>query len=445
MTAAQAKTGPNDDASVHPLDRAPVNNRHRIFVLIIALAAFFDFFDLMLGGAVAAALLASKWSTLQLNAIFLSVTGVGGIISNLTSGFLADRYGRRRIFRFALLLVGSATCLAALSPSIYWLIGFRFVAALGMAAVPALGWTMIAEILPASMRGRWSSLAGFIGQLAIFASAIAAYLLIPDGGWRWMFAIPGIGCILVGMVAGFLPESPRWLETKGRHDAARAAMQAMQVDPGPGSHIAAQANDSAARTAHLFRKPLGKHLLLAIILAVGGNVAMTAFLTWLPTLMLDRGMSLGHSLRANHAISAGSPIGAFSAILIADRIGRRRGLVGAGAVSVILAIAFAFVSGPLMLLTGFLFLIAMGLLLAIIMGLYLPELFPTEYRARATAMSMASVRLASVFLPFALLQVLQSFGVIGAMALIGLFLSAIVIAVPLLGPETAAKPLDRVT
>ena len=228
----------------HPLDGVELTRAHKLFVAIIGLAAFFDFFDLMLAGSLTAALLASHWSTLKLNAIFLSVTGIGGVVSNLSAGVLADRYGRKAVLRGALLLVGLATLASAFAPSMKALIALRLVTSLGMAAIPATGFTMIAEMLPARMRGRWTGYASIIAQLPILASAVAAYLLLPAGHWRLMLAIPGIGCVLIFFAASVLPKSPRWLEAMGRREEADRALARLGLTPDRASDGAASSDPS---------------------------------------------------------------------------------------------------------------------------------------------------------------------------------------------------------
>jgi MFS transporter, putative metabolite:H+ symporter len=105
-----------------------------------------------------------------------------------------------------------------------------------------------------------------------------------------MFFIPGLGCIALSAIAALVPESPRWLEAKGRHAAAEETVRRFErAAPMPLVEIshAPAALDAGLNIGHLLRPPLRSHLWLAVVLAVGGNVAMTAFLTWLPTMLLS--------------------------------------------------------------------------------------------------------------------------------------------------------------
>lgn len=426
------------------IDRASVNGRHRLFVMLIALAVFFDFFDLMLSGSVTAALLASGWSTRELNVVFLSVTGLGGIISNLVAGALADRFGRRIVFRGALLLLGLGTLACAAAPTMELLIVARFIASLGIAAVPGVGLTLLIELLPVAVRGRWVGISGVISKSSLFAAALAAYVLLPWGGWHWMFIIPGVGCVALYFLTAVLPESPRWLATHGRHEAAREALLKMGVkDEGPILALDTSARSVEASANSLFTSVLAKPLLLGIILAVGFNVATTGFLTWLPTLLLERQLSISNTLAYNLVMSLGIPLGGLACTFFSDRINRKAAIIGAGLVTLLLAGAFPFTTGHVLVGTGFLLQIGMGVLSSMIMGLYLPELYPTNVRARATALSMAIVRLVMVFLPFLLLVLLNAAGVLGVMAVVIICLLVIVLAMLVLGIETSGKSLDR--
>src|SRR3546814_14606824 len=86
------------------------------------------------------------------------------------------------------------------------------------------------EVTPATARASWTFWSSLVGQAGLFASAVAAYLLLPTYSWRWMFAIPGISCLLLFILSRAMPESPRWLAGKGRDAEADAIVTTFEGD-----------------------------------------------------------------------------------------------------------------------------------------------------------------------------------------------------------------------
>src|SRR5262249_26905687 len=120
------KTMPAVNAGAR-LDRLPISSFHyRIFWLVGA-GMFFDGYDLYVGTSVLPALLQSKFSTLPLNAQFVSFTFFGMTIGALVTGFLGDRYGRRFTYQFNLMIFGLASLAAAFAPDMTTLNLLRFV------------------------------------------------------------------------------------------------------------------------------------------------------------------------------------------------------------------------------------------------------------------------------------------------------------------------------
>src|SRR3546814_2415360 len=90
-------------------------------------------------------------------------------------------------------LVAVSSLLSAILPfSMAALIALRFVCGLGMGSMPVPATLLLVEVTPATARASWTFWSSLVGQAGLFASAVAAYLLLPTYSWRWMFAIPGI-------------------------------------------------------------------------------------------------------------------------------------------------------------------------------------------------------------------------------------------------------------
>src|ERR1700757_642460 len=206
------------------LDRLPISSFHyRIFALVGA-GMFFDGYDLYVAGGVLAALIQTKFSTLPQNLQFISLTFVGMTIGSLITGFVGDRFGRRFTYQINLLIFGLASLAAAFAQDMTQLIACRFVQGLGLGAEIVVGYSTLTEFVPPKTRGRWLSFMAFIVVAGFPVTAILGYLIIPNFGWRPMFIIAGIGSLIVWYLRKNLPESPRWLESKGRTDEAEAPM-----------------------------------------------------------------------------------------------------------------------------------------------------------------------------------------------------------------------------
>ena len=143
----------------------------------------------------------------------------------LITGFVGDAMGRRFTYQINLLIFGLASLAAAFAPNMGWLIVCRFIQGLGLGAEIVVGYSTLTEFVPPKTRGRWLAFMAFIVVAGFPVTAILSYLIIPHWGWRPMFIIAGIGSLIVWYLRKGLPESPRWLESKGRDAEAEALMR----------------------------------------------------------------------------------------------------------------------------------------------------------------------------------------------------------------------------
>ncbi len=449
--SVSAEAAPHVVGAGARLDRLPASAIHRSLLWIVGLSVFFDFFDASMAGGLVGGLLSSHWSTLSANTLFLAATGAGGVLGNLGIGHLADRYGRRSALRASLLLVGLTTLISAGAPSMSWLIALRFLSCVGISAIPTVGFCLLAEILPPGTRGTWSTFGGAVANSATVFASLAGYLLIPSGAWRWMFVIPGIASLALWRISRRMPESPRWLEAVGhtgqaeltlRHIESAVAKSSGGVLP-PIREPADAPTVQFASARSFLRRPMLGRLLFGITIALGANVAIAAFLTWLPTMLLREGLTISSSLGRNLLITAGTPFGALLGALLADRLGRKRGLVSVAAVAIVLSLFFATaITGWVSILAGFALLTAMAFVVNVIYAVYLPELFPTTLRVQGTAIAAAITKIAFIALPFAMAGLLKSGGPTAAMLLIEVSLAVVTLTVASFGSETAYHSLE---
>ena len=431
------------------LDRLPISSFHyRIFWLIGA-GMFFDGYDLYVGTTVLGATLQSKFSTLAQNAQFISLTFLGMTIGAFITGFLGDRYGRRFTYQFNLMIFGLASLAAAFAPNMETLNILRFVMGLGLGAEIVVGYSTLTEFVPPGSRGRWLAFMAFLVVSGLPVTTLLGSLIIPNWGWRPMFAIAGIGSLIVWYLRKAMPESPRWLEAQGRSAEAENLMQAIEAEAASGAPLppaAAPATTPSFDFASLFRSELLPSMVVGSVVLITINTLIFGFVVWLPQFFVQQGLTITRSFAYTLVIVLGSPIGCAIGAFAADLIGRRPSIIGASVLTILFGAIYPFMSEPAYLLTvGFLLIVSIYIQVAILFGVYTPELFPTKVRLRANGICNTIGRAATIVSPFIVLALFQAYRVGGVLSLmIGLLIVQIVV-VYFWGVEPRNRRLEDVS
>jgi MFS transporter, putative metabolite:H+ symporter len=351
------------------LDRLPLGPFHRRVLRLIGLGMFFDSFDNSMMASVLAALVAGGMSSMALNATFISATFIGLTIGAATAGLVGDRLGRRFAYQFNLLIFGSMCLLASVAPSMNWLIAIRCIMGIGPGAEFVVGYGMISEFVPPASRGRHTALLNLISGSGTFAAALVGFAVIPWVGWRAMFVIGGVGALWVWWLRRSLPESPRWLEAMGRNDEAEQVLRRIEQEAAPGAPlrpavIAPSAPPRRVPITVLFSRPVVRRTLLAMAVNVTALVGAHSFNAWIPSFFVKQGFSVTRSLGFATAMAAGTLAGPVTAVLLADRIGRRHGIMLAGLSCAVIGSIYPFLIAPVpIMLCGFFLVSSMSLFL----------------------------------------------------------------------------------
>jgi putative MFS transporter len=430
------------------LDRLPISGFHKRIFWLIGAGMFFDGYDLYVGTNVLGSTVSTHFSTLGQNAQFVSLTFVGMTIGSLAAGFLGDAFGRRFTYQVNLLIFGLASLAAAFAPSMEWLIAARFVMGLGLGAEIVVGYSTLTEFVPPQVRGRWLSFMALIVVSGLPATTILGSLIIPVFGWRPMFVIAAIGALIVWYLRKALPESPRWLESKGRVAEAEALVSEIERECGvSGTPLAAAALKARLVTAReLFGPVLLPRLVLGSIVLIVINTLIFGFVTWLPTFFVQQGITLTRSFAYTVMISLAAPIGCAIGAFLSDRVGRRPTIIGGSIAAILFGALYPFMKEPaLIVATGFCLLLAIYILVALLYGVYTPELFPTEVRLRASGICNMLGRGATIVSPFIVVALFKNYGVGGVTSfMIGLLILQIA-AVWFWGIEPARRGLEELS
>lgn len=432
------------------LDRLPTSSFHRRILWLIGGGMFLDSFDIYLAGGVLSEVARTGWSNLELNATFLSMTFVGTLIGALAAGFLGDAKGRKFTYQFNLAIFGLASLAGAFAPNMWVLIGCRLIMGIGLGAEIVIGYSSIGEFIPSAVRGRWSCYLSLLTNTALFVSTALGFLIIPNLGWRPMFVIVGIGAIVIWVLRQKMPESPRWLESQGRYEEADELLCAIEAESAKGAALPPLPAEPSTPVpdqglAALFRPPVLRHTVIAVWVQVVINIVIYGFIVWVPTFLIDLGLPLKSSLGYTTLMALGGPFGALVGSLLADRIGRKNGLIAVAVAAAVFGWFYSHSSGlASATVWGFLLFTCTYLMVALGMAAYIPELFATPNRMRGCGVASAAGRVAGVLAPQVVVAVYAGGRVDNVLAVVIGALISLALVLVLFGTETNQRSLESI-
>jgi putative MFS transporter len=432
------------------LDRLPISSFHRRIMWLIGIGMFFDGFDIYVAATVLGATLRSGFSTMGQNAEFVSVTFMGMMLGSFLTGFLGDRYGRRFTYQANLAIFGFASIAAAFAPSMTMLILLRFVMGAGLGAENVVGYATMTEFVPPQTRGKWLGLISVFVVAGLPATALLGTLIIPRFGWRIMFALGGLGALVVWQLRKALPESPRWLESIGRHEEAdtilRSIEQEVSIQHAPLKPPVISSQAIQSRGLGLLLSPvLLPRMIVGATTLIVVNTLIFGFITWLPTFFVQAGRSIASSLGYSLVMSLGAPLGSAIGASTADSWGRKPTILGASLLTIVIGSIYPFVNNPrILVLVGFLLTIPIYILVTLLFAIYIPELFPTEIRMRASGICNTFGRGATILTPFIVVALFRSYHVGGVLAFMIALLIVQIFVVLIFGVEPRKRGLEEI-
>jgi putative MFS transporter len=436
------------------MDNAPMGPLHWRVLALVASGYFCDVIDFTIFGALVPDLVGTKFVTQAQVPWIGSITLLGLFVGTLAQGEFTDRYGRKAVYQFNLLLFGAATIIGALpaipsigfDPGLGWLLTFRFLAGVGLGAEQPLCFSYTAEYAPKNIRGRTIAFMQFLGGAWPWPVGLLLTITLRERiGWRGIWMIIGIAALVVFVMRFSLPESPRWLATHGKGQRALDLLQRMGLKTVPLNTL----STDAASDTH--SDPIGIVFRNYPRRVVAGMICFFAFFSialglgaWLPNILAERGFSIAKSLNSIFWMTLAFPCASAFMMFSLERFGRKPTAVTAFILTGAFGLAWANASTEGMVLAVGFGMIFFTQLAGNASQIFISEVFPTNARASGFGLCQAAGRIgAAVAIP-GILWIYKGWGLNAVFGGLAVMVAIAAIAVTQVGPEARGLSLDEV-
>ncbi|MDT0265930.1 MFS transporter [Streptomyces sp. DSM 44915] len=404
MSQAPALSHPNAE---NRLNRLPLSRFHKVTLLAVSFAYFFEFADINTFATTAPKLREVWGVTVNEIAYVTSLSFVGMFFGSVVAGWLADRWGRKRALMWTTLWFGFFSFASAFTWDILSMGVCRVLTSAGLSAMTVVAVIYVSEIYPAAVRGKYQAYAIVIGICGTPVTNLIASFVVPvnDWSWRLIYLWGALGVLFV-LFTRQLKESPRWYESRGDYAAAERVLAEIEARvaaehgplPAAAAPVAATASTRAPLRTLLKKKYLVPTAVLSV-LWITQTIGFFGYSSWAPTLLAEEGFSVEKSIFYVALTTVGAPLGSFLAAMVTDRYERKWCLVVFGLLIAACGLFYGLTFNPLAIVVfGFLVNLFERGYTALAYA-YSPELFDTQGRGLGTAVSYGLGRLSNAVGP----------------------------------------------
>ena len=380
-----------------------------------------------------------------------SIGLIGMALGAVISGTVADRIGRKKVFTITVLLYSIASAFCALSWNYQSLLVFRFLVGFGLGGELPVAATLVSEYAPSRVRGRFIVLLESFWGLGWIAAACIAYFFIPVYGWRMAFLIGALPALYVCLIRLHMPESVRYLLTRGRVDEARQIVLSLEKQLHVPSALFTGETEpvpvvAKASFRELWKKPFMSRTIMLWLVWFGINFSYYGIFMWLPSLVFQQGFTVVKTFEYVLIMTLAQLPGYYCAAWLVDKIGRKYTLSAFLLFSGVASYFFGHASTAATLMMwgsvmSFFNLGAWGVLYT-----YTPEQYPTAIRALGSGWAAGFGRFGGMAAPMMVGALLaRSFGFASVFYMFALVFAAVAVIVLSLGVESKQKDLESLS
>lgn len=395
--------------------------KRRKLLVSMGISWLFDAMDVGIISFIVATLTVQWHLTPEQVGIFTSINSIGMVFGAAIAGYMADRFGRKSVLLWTLLIFSIASGLSALATSFMVLCILRFIAGVGLGGELPVASTLVSETVPVEERGRTVVLLESFWAGGWLAAALISYFVIPRYGWQAGFLIGAIPALYALYLRRSIEDPPRYITSQAK------------IKP-----------TFREQWTSVWQQQYRRSTIMLWILWFTVVFSYYGMFLWLPTVMVMKGFGLVKGFQYVLIMTLAQLPGYFTAAYAIEKFGRKFVLVLYLILTALSAIWFGTAQTEFTLISAgiclsFFNLGAWGGLYA-----YTPELYPTRVRSTGVGMATSFGRIGGVIAPF-MVGILVARGVELQMIFYIFFIAIVIgaLSVFFLGRETKGMELEN--
>ncbi|SIT39447.1 Major facilitator superfamily MFS_1 [Paraburkholderia piptadeniae] len=441
------------------LERLPFCGFHKKLLFMGGLGYTFDAMDSSSMAFVLPAITKAWGLSSFQTGLIASSTYTGFFFGAMLAGLCGDRFGRRFVMMTALVIFCIASVISSQVDHWQAFYAIRIFAGFGAGAESAIVAPFLSEFVARRYRGAFTgALAGFFA-FGYVMSAVLGNLIIPHfhDGWRYVVVVTSLPIFILIWWRRALPESPRWLESRGRVAVANATLDRIEAEVlkegqtfEPVTETIVRANPQVHQStffgnfAAIWSRKLRRTTAMSWTMWFAIAFSYYAFFTWIPSLLVQHGMTITKSFGFSLLMYAAQIPGYLSAAYLNERLGRQATIATYMVLGGLSAVGMAFSDATWQIAVA-------GICLSFFMNgtfggvyAYTPEIFPTHLRATGVGTSSSFGRIGAVIAPILVGVIYPTLGFAGVFGVTTCILLAGAAVVLIFGIPTRGLALEDI-
>lgn len=425
-----------------------ITRSQAFWLILAALAWFIESYDIGLMSVVLLPFHTLFHLTGSDTGILVASATIGIVVGVVPSGYLADRFGRKRLLVGSLVLYSLITFCTGFVSGWEAVALMRFFAGLGLGAMFPLPYTLLAELSPNRVRGRVAGILDAFLSVGYFAAPlVGGWILSGSGllvGWRTLFFLGGLGMVYALILAVWLPESPRWLLSHNRREEAMRILARVGQEARD-EVLNAVIDATPQKPMKTVWAPAYRRRTLMLWIAFPSILfVFYAIMNFMPTILTKEHMTSQVALEFAALIMAASIPGKFFEAYLVERVGRKPVIIAFSVIAACAALWFPSVRSVDGIVLAGMLLAFFGVSVDPAIKIFSAEQYPTAIRGTGVSLTEGMGRLfGGALAPYIMALMLAQSGITGSFVFIAAVAVVGAVAVLILGHETRGRVLEE--